>query len=133
MGPKLGALCWQGSARVAVGVSSVCLFGRLQVGRTRFPVLRGGGRFAGRRGGITWFLVMCSTCSRIFGATRLPRARCVTGLALLGRRARRVGMATLGYSFTGRWDVTVAYFGVNMLVGYLPGSGPLVRSYDSTD
>jgi hypothetical protein len=43
MGPKLGALCWRGSARVAVGVSSVCSFGRLQAGRTRFPVLRRGG------------------------------------------------------------------------------------------
>jgi hypothetical protein len=43
MWPKLGALCWRGSARVAVGVSSVCSFGRLQVGHTRFPVLRRGG------------------------------------------------------------------------------------------
>jgi hypothetical protein len=32
MEPKLGALCWRGSVRVAVGVSSVCSFGRLQVG-----------------------------------------------------------------------------------------------------
>ncbi len=69
VGPNLGALCWRGSARIAVWVQafSVWSFGRFQVGRVRFPVLRGGG---------IWSVDAEAVCYIHLGAHESPEQRC---------------------------------------------------------